>query len=113
MIRTKDSRQHLKNFKGCYAYSYVDEYGHPIDLNIVAETWLDDEGYVDSTTYCKVPEVDSKGNFDAFNTCRGRLDEYSEYSDDIIIYTKEEVGKIIKTLQYIYNEYSKDIDEDK
>ena len=27
--------------------------------------------------------------------------------------TKDEVGEIIKTLQYIYNEYSKDIDKEK
>ena len=42
MIRTKENRKYLKNFKGCYAYSYVDEYGNPIDLNIVADTYLDD-----------------------------------------------------------------------
>ena len=24
MIRTKENRKYLKNFKGCYAYSYVD-----------------------------------------------------------------------------------------
>jgi len=113
MIRTKESRKYLKNFKGCYAYSYVDEYGHPIDLNIVADTYLDDEGFVNGVTYCKIPTVDGDGKFSAFNTCRDILDEDSEHSCDIIIYTKEEVGEIIKTLQYIYNEYSKDIDKEK
>ena len=44
MIRTKENRKYLKNFKGCYVYSYVDEHGDPIDLNIVADTYLDDEG---------------------------------------------------------------------
>ena len=110
MIRTKDNITHLKNIRGRYAYSYVDEYGHPVDLNIVADTWLDDEGYVDGVTYCRVPDVDGKGNFGAFNTCRDRIDEDSEHSCDIIIYTKEEVGEIIKTLQYIYNEYSEDVE---
>ena len=113
MIRTKDNITHLKNIRGRYVYSCVDEYGRPVDLNIVADTWLDDEGYVDGVTYCRVPGVDGKGNFDAFNTCRVRIDEDSEHSCDIIIYTKEEVGEIIKTLQYIYNGYSEDIDEEK
>ena len=96
MIRTKDNITHLKNIRGRYAYSYVNECGHPVDLNIVADTWLDDEGCVDGVTYCRVPDVDGKGNFDAFNTCRDRIDEDSEHSCDIIIYTKEEVGEIIK-----------------
>ena len=113
MIRTKENRKYLKNFKGCYAYSYVDEYGHPIDLNIVADTYLDDEGFVNGVTYCKIPEVDSDGEFSAFNTCRDVLDEDSENNCDIIIYTKDEVGEIIKTLQYIYNEYSEDIEKEK
>ena len=113
MIRVKENKKSLKGLQGSYAYSHVDEYGHPVDLNIVADTWLDDEGYVDGVTYCRVPDVDGKGNFDAFNTCRDRIDEDSEHSCDIIIYTKEEVGEIIKTLQYIYNEYSEDIDEEK
>ena len=55
MIRTKENRKYLKNFKGCYAYSYVDEYGDPIDLNIVADTYLDDDGFVNGVTYCKIP----------------------------------------------------------
>ena len=111
MIRTKESRKHLKNFKGCYAYSYVDEYGEPVDLNIVTDTYLDDEGFVSSVTYCKIPDVDGDGEFSAFNTFSDVIDENSEHSCDIIIYTKEEVGEIIKTLQCIYNEYSEDIEE--
>ena len=111
MIRTKESRKHLKNFKGCYAYSYVDEYGEPIDLNIVTGTFLDDEGFVSSVTYCKIPSVGGDGEFSAFNTYSDVLDEYSEHSCDIIIYTREEVGEIIKTLQYVYNEYVEDIEE--
>ena len=39
MIRTKEGRKYLKSFRGCYAYSYVDEYGEPIDLNIVTGTF--------------------------------------------------------------------------
>ena len=113
MIRTKESRTHLKNILGCYAYSYVDECGHPIDLNIVADTYLDDEGFVNGVTYCKIPEVDSDGEFSAFNTYSDVLDEDSEHSCDIIIYTKDEVGEIIKTLQYVYNEYSEDIEKEK
>ena len=113
MIRTKENRKYLKNFKGCYAYSYVDEYGYPVDFNIVTGTYLDDEGCVNSITYCKIPNVDADGNFDAFNTFSDVLDEYSEHSCDIIIYTKDEVGEIIKTLQYIYNEYSEDIEKEK
>ena len=113
MIRTKESRKHLKNFKGCYAYSYVDRYGDPIDLNIVTDTYLDNEGFVNGVTYCKIPAVDSDGEFSAFNTYSDVLDEYSEHSCDIIIYTKDEVGEIIKTLQYVYNEYSNDIEKEK
>ena len=33
----------------------------------------------------------------------------NEYGDNIIIYTKEQVGEIIKTLQYIYDGYSENI----
>ena len=110
MIRTKESRKHLKNFKGRYAYSYVDEYGNPIDLNIVADTYLDDEGFVNGVTYCKIPAVDGDGEFSAFNTYRDVLDEDSENNCDIIIYTKEEVGEIIKTLQYVYNGYAGNIE---
>ena len=55
MIRTKENRKYLKNFKGCYAYSYVDEYGDPVDLNIVVDTYLDDDGFVNGVTYCKIP----------------------------------------------------------
>lgn len=62
MIRTKDNVTRLKNIRGRYVYSYVDEYGQSVDLNIVADTWLDDEGYVDGVTYCRVPDVDGKGN---------------------------------------------------
>ena len=76
-------------------------------------SYLDDDGFVNGVTYCKIPAVDSDGKFSAFNTFRDVLDEYSENSCDIIIYTKDEVGEIIKTLQYIYNEYSKDIEEEK
>ena len=113
MIRVKENKKSLKNFKGCYAYSYVDEYGDPIDLNIVVDTWLDDEGFVNGVTYCKIPSVGGDGEFSAFNTYRDTIDDYGGHSCDIIIYTKEEVGEIIKTLQHIYNDYSEDIEKEK
>ena len=83
--------------QGCYAYSNVNEYGDPVDLNVVADTYLDDEGLIYAVTYCQLPDVDSDGEFNAFNTYRYTIDYYDEYGDDIIIYTKEEVGEIIKT----------------
>ena len=35
MIRVKENKKSLKGLQGCYAYSYVDEYGEPIDLYVV------------------------------------------------------------------------------
>ena len=106
MIKAKESRKYLKNLQGCYAYSYVDTDGKPVDLNIVTDTYLDDDGFVCGITYCQTPDVDRNGKFSAFNTYRDTIDEYGESGSDIIIYTKEEVGEIIKTLQHIYDEYS-------
>ena len=54
--------------------------------------------------------LSDNSEFNAFNTYRDTIDYYDEYGDDIIIYTKEEVGEIIKTLQYIYNGYTENID---
>ena len=102
MIRVKENKKSLKGLKGYYAYSHVDEY-------VVADTYLDDEWLIYAVTYCQLPDVDSDGEFNAFNTYRDTIDYYDEYGDDIIIYTKEEVGEIIKTLQYIYNGYSENI----
>ena len=109
MIRVKENKKSLKGLQGCYAYSHVNEYGEPIDLNVVADTYLDDEGLIYAVTYCQLPDVDSDGKFNAFNTYRDTIDYYDEYGDDIIIYTKEEVGEIIKTLQYIYDGYAGNI----
>ena len=106
MIRVKESRKYLKNLQGGYAYSYVDTYGEPVDLNVVADTYLDDDGVVYAITYCQIPDVDHNGKFCAFNTYRDTIDAYGEDGSDIIIYTKEEVGEIIKTLQYIYDGYA-------
>ena len=113
MIKIKENKKSLKGLQGSYAYSHVDERGKPVDLNVVTDTRLDDEGLICAVTYCSLPDVDSDGEFSAFNTFRDTIDYYDEYGDDIIIYTKEEVGEIIKTLQYIYNEYSKDIEKEK
>ena len=109
MIRVKENRKSLKWLKGSYAYSHVDGYGDPIDLYVVADTSLDDEGLICAVTYCQLPDVDCDGKFNAFNTYGDTIDYYDEYGDDIIIYTKEEVGEIIKTLQYIYDKYSENI----
>ena len=106
MIKTKESRKYLKNLQGCYAYSYVDTDGEPVDLNIVTDTYLDDDGFVCGITYCQIPDVDRNGKFSAFNTYRDTIDEHGENGSDIIIYTKEEVGEIIKTLQHIYDGYA-------
>ena len=57
-VNTKEYDLWKDMLRRCYAYSYVDEYGHPIDLNIVADTYLDDEGFVNGVTYCKIPTVD-------------------------------------------------------
>ena len=110
MIRVKENKKSLKGLQGYYAYSHVNEYGDPVDLNVVADTYLDNEGLIFSVTYCQLPDVDCDGKFNAFNTYRDTIDYYDEYGDNIIIYTKEEVGEIIKTLQYIYNGYSENID---
>ena len=110
MIRVKENKKSLKGLQGCYAYSHVNEYGDPVDLNVVTDTYLDDEGLIRAVTYCQLPDVDSDGEFNAFNTYRDTIDYYDEYGDDIIIYTKEEVGEIIKTLQYIYDKYSENIE---
>ena len=109
MIRVKENKKSLKGLQGCYAYSYVNEYGNPIDLNVVTDTYLDDEGLICSVTYCQLPDVDRNGKFNAFNTYGDTIDYYDEYGDNIIIYTKEEVGEIIKTLQYIYDGYAGNI----
>ena len=109
MIRVKENKKSLKGLQGCYAYSHVNEYGNPVDLNVVTDTRLDDEGLIYAVTYCQLPDVDSDGKFNAFNTYGDTIDYYDEYGDDIIIYTKEEVGEIIKTLQYIYNGYTENI----
>ena len=109
MIRVKENKKSLKGLQGCYAYSHVNEYGDPVDLNVVTDTYLDNEGLICSVTYCQLPDVDRNGKFNAFNTYRDTIDYYDEYGDNIIIYTKEEVGEIIKTLQYIYNRYSENI----
>lgn len=113
MIRVKENKKSLKGLQGSYAYSYVNEYGKPIDLNVVTDTHLDNEGLICAVTYCQLPDVDSDGEFNAFNTYGDTIDYYDEYGDDIIIYTKEEVGEIIKTLQYIYNGYTEDIKKEK
>ena len=110
MIRVKENKKSLKGLQGSYAYSHVDEYGRPIDLCVVTDTRLDNEGLICAVTYCSLPDVDRYGEFNAFNTFGDTIDYYDEYGDDIIIYTKEEVGEIIKTLQYIYNGYSEDIE---
>ena len=68
MIRVKENKKSLNGLKGYYAYSHVDEYGNPIDLNVVTDTSLDDEGFVCSVTYCQLPDVDRDGEFNAFNT---------------------------------------------
>ena len=102
MIRVKENKKSLKGLQGCYAYSHVDEY-------VVADTCLDDEWLIYVVTYCQLPDVDSDCEFNAFNTYRDTIDYYDEYGDDIIIYTKEEVGEIIKTLQYIYDGYAGNI----
>ena len=109
MIRVKENKKSLKGLQGSYAYSHVNEYGNPIDLNVVTDTNLDDEGLICSVTYCQLPDVDRNGKFDAFNTYSDTIDYYDEYGDNIIIYTKEEVGEIIKTLQYVYDKYSENI----
>ena len=109
MIRVKENRKSLKGLQGSYAYSHVDEYGKPIDLYVVTDTHLDDEGLIFAVTYCSIPDVDCNGKFDAFNTYRDTIDYYDEYGDNIIVYTKEEVGEIIKTLQYIYDGYAENI----
>ena len=44
MIRVKENKKSLKGLQGCYAYSHVNEYGEPIDLYVVADTYLDNEG---------------------------------------------------------------------
>ena len=106
MIKVKESRKYLKNLQGCYVYSYVDTDGEPVDLNIVTDTYLDDDGFVCGITYCQIPDVDRNGKFSAFNTYRDTIDEHGENGSDIIIYTKEEVGEIIKTLQHIYDGYA-------
>ena len=105
MIRVKENKKSLKGLQGCYAYSHVNEYGEPVDLNVVTDTNLDNEGLVCSVTYCQLPDVDRNGEFNAFNTYRDTIDYYDEYGYDII----EEVGEIIKTLQYTYNGYSENI----
>ena len=78
-------------------------------MNIVTDTYLDDDGFVCGITYCQIPDVDRNGKFSAFNTYGDTIDYYDEYGDNIIIYTKEEVGEIIKTLQYVYDKYSENI----
>ena len=102
MIRVKENKKSLKGLKGSYAYSHVDEY-------VVTDTRLDDEWLICAVTYCQLPDVDRDGEFNAFNTYGDTIDYYDEYGDDIIIYTKEEVGEIIKTLQYIYDGYAGNI----
>ena len=69
---------------------------------------LNDVTTKDCVTYCKIPTVDGDGKFSAFNTCRDILDEDSEHSCDIIIYTKEEVGEInyITTMFAIFTNLS-------
>ena len=109
MIRVKENKKSLKGLQGSYAYSHVNEYGNPIDLNVVTDTNLDDEGLICAVTYCQLPDVDRNGKFNAFNTYSDTIDYYAEYGDNIIIYTKEEVGEIIKTLQYVYDKYSENI----
>ena len=106
MIKIKENKKSLKGLQGSYAYSHVDEYGKPVDLYVVTDTRLDDEGLICAVTYCSLPDVDRDGEFNAFNTFGDTIDYYDEYGDDIIIYTKEEVGEIIKTLQYIYDGYT-------
>ena len=106
MIKIKENKKSLKGLQGSYAYSHVNEYGDPVDLNVVTDTHLDDEGLICAVTYCQLPDVDRNGKFNAFNTYGDTIDYYDEYGDDIIIYTKEEVGEIIKTLQYVYNGYA-------
>ena len=64
MIRVKENKKSLKGLKGSYAYSHVDEYGDPVDLNVVTDTNLDDEGLICAVTYCQLPDVDSDGEFD-------------------------------------------------
>ena len=44
MIRVKENKKSLNGLKGSYAYSHVDEYGNPVDLNVVTDTYLDNEG---------------------------------------------------------------------
>ena len=110
MIRVKENKKSLKGLQGSYAYSHVNEYGNPVDLYVVTDTRLDNEGLICAVTYCSLPDVDRYGEFSAFNTFGDTIDYYDEYGDDIIIYTKEEVGEIIKTLQYVYNGYSEDVE---
>ena len=112
MIRVKENKKSLKGLQGSYVYSHVNECGNPIDLCVVTDTSLDNEGLICAVTYCQLPDVDRDGKFNAFHTYRDTIEYGDEYGDDIIIYTKEEVGEIIKTLQYIYNEYSEDIKKD-
>ena len=57
----------------------------------------------------QLPDVDRDGKFNTFNTYRDTIEYGDAYGDDIIIYTKEEVGEIIKTLQYIYDGYAGNI----
>ena len=110
MIRVKENKQSLKGLQGSYAYSHVNEYGNPVDLNVVTDTHLDNEGLICSVTYCQLPDVDRVTvSIKSIDTYCDTIDYYGEYGDDIIIYTKEEVGEIIKTLQYIYDGYSENI----
>ena len=111
MIRVKENKKSLKGLQGSYAYSHVDEYGKPVDLYVVTDTHLDNEGLICAVTYCSLPDVDSNGEFNAFNTYGDTIDYYDEHGSDIIIYTKEEVGEIIDTLQYVYNGYSANIEK--
>ena len=105
MIRVKENKKSLKGLQGCYAYSHVNECGNPVDLYVVTDTSLDDEWLICAVTYCQLPDVDSDCEFNAFNTYRDTNDYYDEYGYDII----EEVGEIIKTLQYTYNGYTENI----
>ena len=84
------------------------------DINVVTDTHLDDEGLICAVTYCQLPDVDRDGKFNAFNTYRDTIDYYDEYGDDIVIYTKEEVGESgIDNEQFIIELTAYEMDKEK